>query len=103
MYKCRVEKRIRHHATNPSDYTSLRYELDVEIAPERGHVLKDGKWYSGPITNVIWSIHDGCFHCRVKDELPFIQDNEDYSHDWLVETYQQEGWLPFIGRVVRTD
>ena len=101
MYKCRVEKRILHDIKNKNDYTSLQYELEMELAPERGHVLQDGQWYSGPLTNVIWSVDDECFHCRVEDEFPFAQGHESYSHDWLVETYQNDGWLLTADRVVR--
>lgn len=103
MYKCCIEKRILRKATNKSAYTALLYELEVKTAPERGHVLQDGQWYSGPLTNVIWALDDECFHCRVEDEIPFAQGHEDYSHDWLVETYQKDGWLLWTNRVVRVD
>ena len=73
MYKCRVEKRILRKISNKNDYTSLQYELEVDVVPERGHHLKDGQWYSGPLTSVIWASDDECFHCRVEDEFPFMQ------------------------------
>ena len=103
MYKCRIEKRIRRNLTNKNDYSCLFYELEVAAAPQRGHVLQDGQWYSGPLTNVIWAFDDECFHCRVEDEFPFSQGRENYSHDWIVETYQKEGWLLSSGKVVRID
>lgn len=103
MYKCRVEKRILHSAINKNQYTSLQYELKLEVAPERGQVLKDGQWYSGPLTTVIWAIDEDCFHCRVVDEFPFLQGHENYSHEWIVETYQRDGWSLCADRVVRID
>lgn len=103
MYKCRVEKRILHSAINKNQYTSLQYELKIEVAPERGQVLKDGQWYSGPLTTVIWAIDEDCFHCRVEDEFPFLQGHENYSHEWIVETYQRDGWSLGADRVVRID
>jgi hypothetical protein len=103
MYKCRVEKRVLRNATNHSDYTALHYDLEVVIAPECGHVLQDHQWYSGPLTKVIWAVDDECFHCRVEDDYPFSQGREHYSHDWIVENYQKEGWLLCAGRVVRID
>jgi len=101
MYKCRVEKRILHDVINKNDYTALQYELVVEVAPERGYVLQDGQWYSGPLTSVIWALDDECFHCRVEDEFPFVQGREHYSHDWLVATYQNDGWLLSADKVIR--
>ncbi len=103
MYKCHIEKRILRNVTNKNDYTSLQYKLEVAAAPKRGHVLQDGQWYSGPLTKVIWALDEECFHCRVEDEFPFSQGREHYSHDWIVETYQKEGWLLCTGRVVRID
>lgn len=103
MYKCRVEKRILQSILDHNHYTSLQYELVVDVAPERGGVLQDGQWYSGPLTKVIWATDDECFYCRVKDEFPFMQGCDDYSHDWIVETYQREGWLLSADRIDRTE
>ena len=101
MYKCRVEKRIRHNPTNKNDYTALHYEMELEAAPQTGQVLKDGQWYSGPLTTVIWAIDEACFHCRVEDEIPFSQGYETYSHDWIVTAYQRDGWSLGAAKVVR--
>lgn len=101
MYKCRVEKRVRHNVSNKNDYTALHYELELEATPQPGEILQDGAWYSGPLTSVIWAIDEVCFHCRVEDEFPFSQGYESYSHDWIVNTYQQDGWSLSPDKVVR--
>lgn len=103
MFKCRVEKRIHKSVANKNDYTLLKYELEIETVPELGQVLKDGQWYSGPLKNVIWAIDDHCFHCRVGDEFPFVQGHENFSHEWIVETFQREGWSLCANRVIRID
>jgi len=101
MYKCLIEKRILHKISNKNDYTLLQYELEVDVVPESSHLLKDGQWYSGPLTSVIWAIDDECVHCRVEDEFPFMQGYEDYSHDSIVNTYQQQGWSPNRDKIVQ--
>ena len=103
MYKCQIEKRVRQNITNKNDYTALLYELELETAPQPGQILKDGQWYSGPLTTVIWAIDDECFHCRVEDDFPFTQGHETYSHDWIVQTYQQDGWWLSAEKIVQTD
>lgn len=103
MYQCRVEKRILKSMTNRSEYTVLNYELKLAAAPERGQILKDGRWYSGPLTSVIWAIDEQCFRCRVEDEFPFVQGYEHYSHDWIVETLQLEGWSLCTRNMIRID
>ncbi len=103
MYKCRVEKRVCQNVTDINDYTALHYELEWEAVPQLGEVLKDGQWYSGPLTNVIWAIDEDRFHCRVGNEFPFNQGHETYSHEWLVSAYQQEGWSLGAEKIVRVD
>ena len=103
MYKCRVEKRVCQNGTDINDYTALHYELELEAAPQAGEVLKEGQWYSGPLTNVIWAIDEDCFHCRVGDEFPFSQGHEIYSHEWIVSIYQQDGWSLGAEKIVRVD
>lgn len=103
MYKCQIEKRVYQNITNKNDYTALYYELELETAPQPGQVLKDGQWYSGTLTTVIWAIDDECFDCRVEDEFPFTQGHETCSHDWIVQTYQQDGWSISAEKIVQTD
>lgn len=103
MYKCRVEKRVRHNASNKNAYTALHYELELETAPQPGEILKDGEWYSGPLTTVIWAIDEDRFHCRVEDEFPYTQGHETYSHEWIVQTYQLDGWSRNADKIVRID
>lgn len=92
MSNCRVEKRVWRDAGKASDYTCLYYELDVDGAPERGVQLHEGRWFSGPLTFVIWSTDDAQFKCRVVDETPCTDGVYDYSHDFLVENALLEGW-----------
>ncbi len=92
MSRCRVEKRIWQHPTRNSDYTCLYYELEVSDAPERGRELRDGRWFSGPLSSIVWSAVDEQFKCRVPDEVPLASPEEEYSHDFLVENALQEGW-----------
>lgn len=92
MTLCRVEKRIWRDADRASDYTCLFYELDVGDAPERGSELHEGRWFSGPLTQVLWNVDDGFFHCRVDDELPCADCTFDYDHGFLVDNAVQEGW-----------
>ncbi len=103
MYKCRVEKRVRQNVTDINDYTALQYELELEAAPQPGEVLKDGLWYSGPLTKVIWAVDKDRFHCRVEDDFPYTQGYETYSHEWIVNIYQQDGWSLGEEKIVRVD
>ena len=103
MYKCRVEKRVRQNVIDINDYTALHYELELETAPQPGEVLKDGQWYSGPLHKVIWAIDEDRFHCRVDDDFPYSQGYETFSHEWIVSTYQQDGWSLGAEKIVRVD
>ena len=103
MYKCRVEKRVCHNVNDINDYTALQYELELVTAPQPGEVLKDDQWFSGPLIKVIWAVDEDCFHCRVEDEFPFSQGYETYSHEWIVSSYQQDGWSLGADKIVRFD
>lgn len=92
MYKCHVEKRVWWDGDQSSDFTPFYYDLDVAQKPELGHQLRDGRWFSGPLTFVVWNVDDECFHCRVVDEKPSADMTYEYSHEFLVENALQEGW-----------
>ncbi|MFA7096486.1 MAG: hypothetical protein WC383_08405 [Gammaproteobacteria bacterium] len=92
MSNCRVEKRVWKDRGKQSDYTCLYYELDVGAPPQRGAQLRHGRWFSGPLTFVIWNVDDRQFKCRVADEVPGADHDYDYSHDFLVQNALHEGW-----------
>lgn len=92
MNRCRVEKRVWRDAQRVTDYTCLYYELRVGDTPQRGQELVQGRWFSGPLTMVVWNRDDRQFKCRVDDEVPCFDATYDYSHDFLVENALEQGW-----------
>lgn len=92
MTRCHVEKRIRTEAGAIDDYTCLFYDLDVAATPERGCELHEGRWFSGPLTFVVWNVDEERFKCRVADERPGSDGIFDYNHDFLVQNALHEGW-----------
>ncbi len=98
MSRCRVEKRIWKDRLKSSDYTCLCYELEVADTPARGSELHEGRWFSGPVSSVIWNVDEACFHCRVEDEAPSIDRDYEYTHEFLVENAVSEGWRPCAPR-----
>lgn len=92
MTHCRVEKRIWRDRDEKVDFTCVYYELDVGDAPARGTELADGRWFSGPLTAVIWNSDAERFNCRVEDEEPCFDRDYDYSHEFLLENALMQGW-----------
>lgn len=92
MYKCYVEKRILSDRRDSGDYTALCYELETQQIPELGEELKEKRWFSGPVINIIWDAEEECFYVRVEDETPHLRGLDEFGHDWLVSNYKQQGW-----------
>ncbi|SCZ64192.1 hypothetical protein [Thiohalomonas denitrificans] len=92
MNRCHVEKRVWHDPEKLTDYTCLYYQLEVTEAPELGEELIERRWYSGPLTFVVWNPEDESFKCRVDDETPCTDATYDYSPEFLVENALQQGW-----------
>lgn len=92
MYRCEVELRVWRSAGASSGHTLLRHVLEVAESPKVGLELHEGRWFSGTLTRVVWNVDKECFHCRVADELPLQDRDYDYSHDWLVANFLQQGW-----------
>jgi hypothetical protein len=93
MFKCIVEKHILNDDVSKHTFTALCYEVDVAQAPKIGDELQHERWFSGPLVKVIWDMDDQCFYARVADERPFIQGATDFNHDWMIQNYQQQGWV----------
>lgn len=93
LYQCRVEKRILNDSRDNSAYTALCYELELSDAPIVGRELRENRWFSGPLTHVVWDTEEDRFHVRVADEQPFIQGAEEFDHDWMVLHFRQQGWV----------
>lgn len=92
MYPCRVEKRVWREPDRSSGYTRLLFHTEVESAPVVGLELQDGRWRSGPVNFVIWDLVNERFVCRVEDEFPGFDLDNDYSHEWTVENFLLQGW-----------
>lgn len=92
MSRCRVEKRVWRDPYKSSDYTCLYYELDVDDEPRRGCELNEGRWFSGPVSFVIWDTDRERFSCRVEDEVPCADADFEYTYEFLVENAIAEGW-----------
>lgn len=103
MYKCCVEKRILSDNKETKDYTALCYELEIECAPELGQELKEKRWFSGPVINIIWDADEECFYARVEDEKPHFSGTDEFSHDWLVGNYKQLGWIECPRKIQRME
>jgi hypothetical protein len=103
MYKCLVEKRILNDENNNNDYTALCYELEIEQAPVLGQELRDNRWFSGPVIDTIWDADEHCFYARVEDEAPHLRGMDEFSHDWLVTNYRQQGWIDCPRKLHRVD
>ena len=102
MYKCYVEKRILSDRGDSNDYTALCYELEINYAPVLGQELRQNRWFSGPAIHTIWNVDDECFHVRVEDERPHLRGAGEFSHDWLVNNYQQQDWVVCPRNIQRT-
>ena len=92
MYPCRVEKRIWREPDHDSDVTRLIYDLEVDEAPVVGYELNEGRWYSGPISFVIWDEDDECFVCKTEDEYPVEERDCEFSYEWIIDNYLMQGW-----------
>ena len=92
MYTCRIEKRVWREPDHSSDCTVLFYELENETPPKVGMEVNEGRWYSGPLTFVIWNVDDERFLCRAEDEYPVSDRDYDYSYEWIVENFLLQGW-----------
>jgi len=93
MFKCIVEKHILNDDISSDHFTALCYEVPVSRAPEIGHELHHHRWFSGPLTKVIWDIDEQCFYARVADERPYIQGGTDFNHEWIIQNYLHQGWF----------
>ena len=103
MYKCYVEKRILSDTVDRNNYTALCYELELEQAPVLGRELKRNRWFSGPIIQIIWDADEACFYARVADEIPHFRGADEFSHDWLVGNFKQQGWSECPGKIRRVE
>jgi len=103
LYKCFVEKRILSDRNDANDYTALCYELEIKQAPVLGQELKENRWFSGPIIRVIWDEDEECFYVRVEDERPHFRGFDEFSHDWLVGNYKQQGWVDCPRKTLRIE
>ena len=92
MYRCHVEKRIWQDVLKTSTYTLVYHDLEMAEAPEIGDQLNDSRWYSGPLTHVVWNVDDEVFNCRVDDEAPSIDADYEYGYEFIVENALMEGW-----------
>jgi hypothetical protein len=103
MYKCCVEKRIISDRRESDEYTALCYELETEHAPQLGQELKEKRWFSGRLNHVIWDAAEQCFYVRVEDETPHLRGTDEFSHDWLVGNYKQQGWVDCPRKILRIE
>jgi hypothetical protein len=103
MYRCRVEKRILSDNGESNDYTALCYELEIEQAPAVGQELKEKRWFSGPVINIIWDADEQFFNVRVEDERPHLRGAYEFSHDWLVGNYKNQGWVDCPRKIQRME
>lgn len=92
VYKCIVEKHILADDVSQHSFTAICHEVEVMRAPVIGEELQDQRWFSGPLTKVIWDVDKQCFYARVADERPYIEGDTDFHHDWMIQNYLQQGW-----------
>ncbi len=97
MYLCHVEKLVWRQAGQRGGYTPVGFDLEVAEPPRPGGELHLGRWFSGPLTFVVWDLDAERFECRVADEEPHTDLGEHFDHDFLLQNALWEGWLRVHG------
>ena len=75
MYKCHITKTVLESDDNSRIHEVLTRNLELPFPPYPGLAVRDGKFYSGELTAVVWDVKDKIFFASTKNEFPW--ENED--------------------------